>query len=158
MIVNIFNRTEILSTMPKRAIITGISGQDGYFLSRLLIDKGYDVIGIVRRNSSTRMGTVDVLPEQYRKKVTVVNGDVTDSSFCDSVMAKYTPDEVYHLAAQSFVAYSFHNPSSTYDINIGGTLNIFNAVKEHSPKSRVYFAATSEMYGQIIRKESCKSF
>ncbi len=136
--------------MTRRAIITGISGQDGYFLTRLLIDKGYDVIGIVRRNSSTRMGTVDVLPEQYREKVTIVNGDITDSSFCDSIMAKYTPDEVYHLAAQSFVAYSFHNPSSTYDINIGGTLNIFNAVKEHSPKSRVYFAATSEMYGQPL--------
>ncbi|MGC8725547.1 MAG: GDP-mannose 4,6-dehydratase [Thermoplasmata archaeon] len=132
----------------KKALITGISGQDGYFLSQLLIDKGYEVHGIVRRNSQMSNGTLDYLSDKYKGHITVHYGDITDALFIEETVKKVKPDELYHLAAQSFVGYSFKNPSSTYDINIGGTLNVVNAVKEYSPSTKLYFAGTSELYGQ----------
>jgi GDPmannose 4,6-dehydratase len=132
----------------KKALITGISGQDGYFLSQMLIDKGYEVHGIVRRNSQMSNGTLDYLPDKYKGHIIVHYGDITDALFIEETVKKVKPDELYHLAAQSFVGYSFKNPSSTYDINIGGTLNVVNAVKEYSPSTKLYFAGTSELYGQ----------
>jgi len=132
----------------KKALITGISGQDGYFLSQLLIDKGYEVHGIVRRNSQMSNGTLDYLPDKYKGHIMVHYGDITDALFIEETIKKVKPNELYHLAAQSFVGYSFKNPSSTYDINIGGTLNVVNAVKEYSPSTKLYFAGTSELYGQ----------
>ena len=131
-----------------KAIITGISGQDGYFLSQLLLSKGYEVHGIVRRNSSMTQGTVDILPDNIRDKIHIEYGDITDVNFLMDLMHKEKPDEIYHLAAQSFVGYSFQNALSTYDVNIGGTLNICNAVRDSSPDTKLYFAATSELYGQ----------
>ena len=97
-----------------KAIITGISGQDGYFLSQLLLSKGYEVHGIVRRNSSMTQGTVDFLPENIREKIHIEYGDITDVNFLMDLMHKEKPDEIYHLAAQSFVGYSFQNALSTY--------------------------------------------
>lgn len=132
----------------KRALITGVSGQDGYFLSQMLLDKGYEVHGTVRRNSRMSQGTLEKMENKYRQNLNLHYGDVTDGTFVTQLIKENDFDEVYHLAAQSFVAYSFKNPSSTYDINIGGTLNVVNAVKDVSPHSRFYFAATSEMFGQ----------
>ena len=132
----------------KKVIITGISGQDGLFLTRLLLKKGYEVQGIIRRNSSMSIGNLKFLDKEQLNKVSLQYGDLTDAGFFARIMKKEEPDELYHLAAQSFVGYSFQNPSSTYDVNISGTLNIVNAVKEHSPDTRVYFAASSEIYGQ----------
>lgn len=131
-----------------KAIITGISGQDGYFLSQLLFSKGYEVHGVVRRNSSMSKGTVELLPSNIRKEIVIHYGDITDVNFLSKTLQKEKPEELYHLAAQSFVGYSFQNPSSTYDVNISGTLNVANAVKDYSPNTRMYFAATSEMFGQ----------
>ena len=131
-----------------KAIITGISGQDGYFLSQLLLSKGYEVHGILRRNSSMTQGTVDLLPENIKKQINIHYGDITDENFLSNLLQKEKPEELYHLAAQSFVGYSFQNALSTYDANIGGTLNVCNAVKDYSPDTRMYFAATSEMFGQ----------
>ena len=131
-----------------KAIITGISGQDGYLLSQLLLSKGYEVHGILRRNSSMTQGTVDLLPENIRKQIIIHYGDITDGNFLSNLLQKEKPDELYHLAAQSFVGYSFQNALSTYDANIGGTLNVCNAVKDSSPDTRMYFAATSELFGQ----------
>lgn len=131
-----------------KAIITGISGQDGYFLSQLLLSKGYEVHGILRRNSSMTQGTVDLLPENIRKQIVIHYGDITDGHFLSSLLEKEKPEELYHLAAQSFVGYSFQNALSTYDANIGGTLNVCNAIKDSSPDTRLYFAATSELFGQ----------
>ena len=131
-----------------KAIITGISGQDGYFLTQLLLSKGYEVHGILRRNSSMNQGTVDFLPDNVRKQIVVNYGDITDANFISNMLKKEKPDEIYHLAAQSFVGYSFQNALSTYDVNIGGTLNVCNAVKDSSPDTRMYFAATSELFGQ----------
>lgn len=131
-----------------KAIITGISGQDGFFLSQFLLSKGYEVHGVLRRTSSMTQGTVDLLPEKIRKQITIHYGDITDGNFISNLLSSEKPDEVYHLAAQSFVGYSFQNAPSTYDANIGGTLNICNAIKESSQDTRMYFAATSELYGQ----------
>ena len=131
-----------------KALITGISGQDGYFLSKLLYSKGYEIHGVVRRNSSMSVGNLGLLPEKVKDQVKIHYGDLTDANFFAKLLADEKPDELYHLAAQSFVGYSFQNPSSTYDVNISGTLNVANAVKDYSPKTRMYFAATSEMFGQ----------
>lgn len=132
----------------KKTIITGISGQDGYFLSKLLHKKGYEIHGIVRRNSSMSLGNVSLLPQDVRESIIIHYGDLTDASFFAKLLQDEKPDELYHLAAQSFVGYSFQNPSSTYDVNISGTLNVINAIKGYSPDTKMYFAGTSEMYGQ----------
>ncbi|MCL4336591.1 MAG: GDP-mannose 4,6-dehydratase [Candidatus Thermoplasmatota archaeon] len=131
-----------------KVLITGISGQDGFFLSKLLFEKGYEIQGVIRRNSSMSQGTVSLLPEEIRKNVVIHYGDLTDANFFAKLLRNEKPEELYHLAAQSFVGYSFQNPSSTYDVNISGTLNIVNAIKDYSPNTRMYFAATSEMFGQ----------
>ena len=131
-----------------KALITGISGQDGYFLAQFLLSKGYEVHGILRRNSSMRRGTLDLLPENITKQIIIHYGDITDSNFISNILREQKPDELYHLAAQSFVGYSFQNALSTYDANIGGTLHVSNAVKDLSPNTRMYFAATSELFGQ----------
>ena len=131
-----------------KAVVTGISGQDGYFLSQLLISKGYEVHGVLRRNSSMTQGTVDLLPESIKKQIVIHYGDITDGHFLATLLESEKPDELYHMAAQSFVGYSFQNALSTYDANIGGTLNVCNAVKDSSPNTRLYFASTSELFGQ----------
>ncbi|MDS0256821.1 GDP-mannose 4,6-dehydratase [Thermoplasmatales archaeon AK] len=131
-----------------KAIITGVSGQDGYFLTQFLLSKGYEVHGILRRNSAMTQGNLDLLPENIRRQINIHYGDITDGNFLSSLLQKEKPEELYHLAAQSFVGYSFQNALSTYDANIGGTLNVCNAVKDYSPDTRMYFAATSELFGQ----------
>ncbi len=131
-----------------KAIITGISGQDGYFLSQLLLSKGYEVHGVLRRNSSMTCGTMDLLPDNIKNQIVIHYGDITDGTFLFNLLRNEQPEEIYHLAAQSFVGYSFQNALSTYDANIGGTLNICNAIKDYSPDTRLYFAATSELFGQ----------
>lgn len=131
-----------------KALITGITGQDGFFLSKLLLSKGYEVHGIIRRNSAMSTGNLEHLESNLFSQLNIHYGDLTDSGFFMELLREVKPDEMYHLAAQSFVGYSFENPSSTYDVNIGGTLNVVNAVKSTSPDTRLYFAATSELYGQ----------
>jgi GDPmannose 4,6-dehydratase len=132
----------------KKAFITGITGQDGYFLTKLLLQKNYEVHGLIRRNSQKSIGNLSYLPKEELEKITIHWGDITDHIIIDSIIKKQQFDEIYHLAAQSFVFLSFSNPKSTYDINIGGTLNIVSAMKEYSPHSKLYFAATSELYGK----------
>ena len=142
--------SELLQTSPmKKALITGITGQDGFFLSRWLLDLGYEVHGFVRRNSAASLGNLHALREDELKRITIQWGDVTDHTIVDSVVREGQYDEIYHLAAQSFVGASFTNPSLTYKTNIEGTLNFVNAIKEYSKHSRFYFAATSELYGKV---------
>jgi GDPmannose 4,6-dehydratase len=133
----------------KKALITGITGQDGYFLSKLLLSKGYEVYGIIRRNSNMHQGTLEKLNPEERKLIKLHYGDITDNNFILNTIEKIQPDEVYHLAAQSFVGYSFENPTFTYHNNIMGTLNVLNAIKEKSKDTRLYFAATSELFGKV---------
>lgn len=132
----------------KKALITGITGQDGYFLSKLLYSKGYEIHGVVRRNSSMSKGNLKFLETEIIDSIHIHYGDLTDAGFFAKLLSNECPDELYHLAAQSFVGYSFENPSSTYDVNISGTLNISNALKDYSPSTKMYFAATSELFGQ----------
>ncbi|MEM3289972.1 MAG: GDP-mannose 4,6-dehydratase [Candidatus Micrarchaeaceae archaeon] len=134
-----------------KALITGITGQDGYFLSQFLLSKGYEVYGIARRNSTKKLGTIDFLPENLKNQIHIYYGDITDTNFINEVVSELKPDELYHLAVQSFVAYSFTNPSYTYDVNIGGTLNVVNAVRDHSKDTKLYFAGTSELYGKPVK-------
>ena len=93
-------------------------------------------------------GTVDLLPEDVRKQITLHYGDITDGHFLSTLLEREKPEELYHLAAQSFVGYSFQNALSTYDTNIEGTLNVCDAIKDSSSDTRTYFAATSELLGQ----------
>ncbi len=131
----------------KKALITGITGQDGYFISQLLLEKGYEVSGIVRKGSDKGMGTLEMLPKEKVKRIDLRYGDITDAQFINSTVKELQPDELYHLAAQSYVGYSFQNPQATLKTNMIGTLNVLNAVKEVSPGSKFYFSGTSEIYG-----------
>ena len=131
-----------------KAFITGITGQDGYFLSQYLLKKGYEVHCLIRRNSNMTRGSFDLLQQNIQKQINIHYGDVLDENYIHSIVKEEKFDELYHLAAQSFVAYSFENPASTYDINIGGTLNIVNAIKDANPNTRLYFAGTSELFGK----------
>jgi len=129
----------------KTALITGSTGQDAFYLTKLLIEKGYTVHGIVRRHAHFDLCTLKCLPPEY--KINLHYGDVTDASIIYNLIGLIKPDELYHLAAQSHVQVSFQNPDTTYQINTGGTLNILNAIKMLSPKTRLYFAGTSEQFG-----------
>ncbi len=133
----------------KIALITGISGQDGSYLAELLLSKGYEVHGLIRRlaleNKENRFSRLNGI----LKKIRVHDGDVTNYQTIWRLIAKIKPDEVYHLAAQSFVGLSFLDDFSTLDTNISGTHHILSAVKEMSPKSKFYFAGSSEMFGNV---------
>ena len=102
----------------------------------------------IHDGSNYSQSNLGLLPEKVRESIIIHYGDLTDANFFAKLLQNEKPDELYHLAAQSFVGYSFQNPSSTYDVNISGTLNVVNAIKDYSPATRMYFAASSEMYGQ----------
>ncbi|HEX9296640.1 MAG TPA: GDP-mannose 4,6-dehydratase [Polyangiaceae bacterium] len=134
--------------MSKTALITGITGQDGSYLAELLLDQGYEVHGMVRR--------VALEAPEYRlhrlrgilDRVTLHAGSLESHASIFSLVDKLKPGECYHLAAQSFVNYSFEDAFSTFDTNINGTLHLLSSIKDRSPGTRFYFAATSEMFGK----------
>lgn len=133
----------------KRALITGITGQDGSYLAEFLISKGYDVHGIVRRvaledpeNRLTRIAAV-------RDRLTLHSASMESYASIHQVVGKVKPDECYHLAAQSFVSYSFDDEFSTINANINGTHYLLAAVKNIVPNCRFYFAGSSEMFGKV---------
>ena len=123
-----------------KALITGVTGQDGWYLTNLLISKGYEVHGLVRRTSTRN---ADVLTRLHK----VVSGSVENYTSIASIIQLEQYDEIYHLAAQSFVTESFIDPATTIDINVNGTLNILEAIRHFSKHTKLYFAATSEMFG-----------
>ena len=135
--------------MPKVALITGITGQDGSYLAELLLSKGYHVHGIVRRvaleDKTHRLWRIkDILND-----VTLHSASLESYSSIYKIFQKIKPDEVYHLAAQSYVAYSFEDEFSTFNMNINGTHHILSAAKEFSNKLKFYFAGSSEMFGKV---------
>jgi len=139
--------------MKKRALITGITGQDGSFLAELLLEKGYEVFGLVRRKSELSYGNANHLVG----KVTFVDGDITDPSSLIRAMKQSDADEVYNLAAQSFVATSWEQPIYTGQCDALGCTNILEAVRLVKPSARFYQASTSEMFGlvqEIPQKET----
>lgn len=120
------------------AIITGVSGQDGYYLSQLLVKKNYTVIGLTKPRSEVK---------HLDPRVKIEYGDLTDASCIYSLIEKYRPDEIYNLAAQSHVGDSFKIPQQTCEVNYSGYLNILLAARKIVPHCRIYQACTSEMYG-----------
>jgi GDPmannose 4,6-dehydratase len=138
--------------MSKKAIITGITGQDGSYLAELLLEKGYEVHGIIRRASSFNTGRIDHLySDRHDKNVKLFlhYGDVTDSSNLNRLLEKTNPDEIYNLAAQSHVKVSFDVPEYTAEVDAIGTLRFLDAIKETGIKTKFYQASTSELYGKV---------
>ena len=138
--------------MSKKAIITGITGQDGSYLAELLLEKGYEVHGIIRRASSFNTGRIDHLyKDRHNKDVKLFlhYGDVTDTSNLNRLLEKVEPNEIYNLAAQSHVKVSFDVPEYTAEVDAIGTLRFLDAIKETGIKTKFYQASTSELYGKV---------
>lgn len=133
--------------MAKKALITGVTGQDGAYLSKLLLEKGYEVYGAYRRTASTDFGRLAELGVE--KEVHRVAFDLLEGSNILRVFEKIKPDEVYNLAAQSFVALSFEQPVYTADADALGAARMLEAVRVFSPEARFYQASTSEMFGKV---------
>ncbi len=136
----------------KKALITGITGQDGSYLTELLLEKGYTVHGIVRRSSSFNRGRIEHLIQNrniYGERLFLHYGDLTDSSALNRIIEKTAPDEVYNLAAQSHVGISFNVPEYTCDVDAIGVVRILDALRETgmAGSSRFYQASTSELFG-----------
>ena len=138
----------------KKAFITGITGQDGYYLSKLLIDKGYEVHGTIRRSSSINTARIDELISKYQDKglLQLYYSDLLDSSSMYSLIDKIKPDEVYNLAAQSHVSVSFKNPLYSTQTGTIGSVSLLEAVKNVDHNIKFYQASSSEMYGGGIKE------
>lgn len=139
--------------MNKVALVTGITGQDGSYLAEQLLEKGYEVHGIIRRNSSDHKGHLSAQTGYHNplKEVNLHYGDITDSSNIERIIGKLRPDEIYNLAAQSHVRISFDIPEYTANVDAVGTLRILEAIKSNDliSKTRFYQASTSELYGEV---------
>ena len=134
----------------KRAFITGITGQDGSYLAELLLDKGYDVHGLVRRSSSFNRGRIDPIWTTHPQAVDHLHlhyGDMTDGVSLVNLIGQIKPDEVYNLAAQSHVKVSFEMPEYTASADGIGTIRLLEAIRSMAPRARFYQASTSEMFG-----------
>ena len=129
----------------KKALITGITGQDGSYLTELLLEKGYKVYGLIRRKSREDFGNV----EHLKDKITFIYADMTDLASLVNAVKISDADEIYNLAAQSFVKSSWDSPVSTAEINALGVLNLLEAVRLVKPTARFYQASTSEMFGKV---------
>jgi GDPmannose 4,6-dehydratase len=133
----------------KKVLITGITGQDGSYLAEFLLEKGYEVHGIVRRaaleNPHSRFSRI----RHIQTDLYLHPGDITNYASVLEVFDTVRPDECFHLAAQSFVGESFKDPFTTFKVNTEGTLHILAAAKKKAPRCKIYFAATSEMYGEV---------
>jgi GDPmannose 4,6-dehydratase len=139
--------------MAKTALITGITGQDGSYLAELLLEKGYEVHGIIRRASTFNTSRIDHIyndPHNPNVKMFLHYGDLADSSNVSRLMEKIAPDEVYHLAAQSHVRVSFDIPEYTGDVTALGTLRLLDAIRETGVNAKFYQASSSEMYGKVM--------
>ena len=136
----------------KKALITGITGQDGSYLTELLLKKGYEVHGIIRRSSSFNTFRIDHLYKDesiLNKTLFLHYGDLTDSSNLNRLVEKIQPDEIYNLGAQSHVQVSFEIPEYTAEVDGVGTLRFLDAIRETGIKTKFYQASTSELYGKV---------
>ena len=131
--------------MTKSALITGITGQDGSYLAELLLDKGYEVHGLVRRLSTPNITRI----EHISDRINLVEGDLTDQSSLNNAMLEVKPDEVYNLAAQSFVGTSWNQPVLTGDVTGIGAVRLLEAVRHFCKDARIYQASSSEMFGKV---------
>lgn len=144
----------------KKALITGITGQDGSYLTELLLKKGYEVHGIIRRSSTFNTGRINHIfedPHKKDKRLVLYYGDLSDSSNISRLIEKVKPDEIYHLGAQTHVRVSFDIPEYTSDVTGLGSLRILDAIKQTGLKTKFYQASSSEMFGkaqEIPQKET----
>jgi len=137
----------------KRALITGITGQDGSYLAELLLSKGYEVFGIIRRSSSFNTERIDHLyqdPHEPNTRLRMLYGDLSDSSSLNNVLRKTQPDEIYNLGAQSHVRVSFDIPEYTGEVSGLGTVRLLEAIRETGISPRFYQASSSELYGKAV--------
>ena len=138
--------------MAKKALVTGITGQDGSYLAELLLGKGYEVHGIIRRASTFNTGRLDSIyadPHSGRTRLFLHYGDLSDASALARLVGKIQPEEVYNLAAQSHVRVSFDSPEYTTDITATGTVRLLEAIRETGIQPRFYQASSSEMFGKV---------
>ena len=151
--IDILKGTKLIKfiKMKKKAFITGISGQDGSYLTELLIKKNYKVYGIVRRNSVVEHQKNRL--DHLSKDLELIYGDLLNESSISQLLKKIKPNEIYNLAAQSHVRISFDIPEFTAKTNAIGVLNLLQAFKNESPKSRFYQASSSEMFGRSVDKD-----
>src|ERR687884_847530 len=139
--------------MAKRALITGITGQDGSFLTELLLETGYEVYGIIRRSSSFNTDRIDHLyqdPHEPGTRLRLVYGDLNDSSSLNTVLRQIEPDEIYNLGAQSHVRVSFDVPEYTGEVTGLGTVRLLEAIREAGIQPKFYQASSSELYGKVV--------
>ena len=139
--------------MTKRALITGITGQDGSYLAEFLLDQGYEVFGMVRRSSTVTFERIAHLQDD----VTMVYADLLDQASMIEVLNKYRPDEVYNLAAQSFVPTSFSQPVLTGEVTALGVTRLLDAIRLVNPDIRFYQASSSEMFGKVVEVPQTES-
>ena len=138
--------------MTKRALITGITGQDGSYLAELLLEKGYEVHGIIRRSSSFNTQRIDHIyrdAHDPKSRLFLAHGDLSDSSALNTILRKVEPDEIYNLGAQSHVRVSFDTPEYTTDVTALGTIRILEAIREVGISPKFYQASSSEMFGKV---------
>ena len=138
--------------MAKKALITGITGQDGSYLAELLLSKGYEVHGIIRRASTFNTGRLEAIyqdPHESGKRLFLHYGDLSDGSALSRMLGKIRPDEIYNLAAQSHVRVSFDAAEYTADVTGTGTVRLLEAIRETEIKARFYQASSSEMFGMV---------
>src|SRR5205814_4427215 len=134
----------------KKALVTGITGQDGSYLTELLLSKGYTVYGIIRRSSSFNTGRIDHIyqdPHDAKPRLRLVYGDLNDASSLNRIIRSVQPDEIYHLGAQSHVRVSFDVPEYTGEITGMGTTRLLEAIRETGINTKFYNASSSEMFG-----------
>jgi GDPmannose 4,6-dehydratase len=131
--------------MAKTALITGLTGQDGSYLAEFLLEQGYNVVGMVRRSSTVNFGRI----EHIQNHVTMVHGDLLDQTSLIDIMAEYRPDEIYNLAAQSFVPVSWKQPVLTGEFTAIGVTRVLEAMRTTVPQARFYQASSSEMFGKV---------
>src|ERR1700681_3895903 len=139
--------------MAKTALISGITGQDGSFLAELLLEKGYDVYGIIRRSSSFNTDRIDHLyqdPHKSGTRLRLLYGDLNDSSSLNTILRRVLPDEIYNLGAQSHVRVSFDIPEYTGEVTGLGTVRLLEAIRELGMTPKFYQASSSELYGKVI--------
>jgi len=142
----------------KKALITGVNGQDGSYLTELLLEKGYDVHGIVRRTSSFSRARIDpIYGKNAKGKLNLHYGDMSDEKNLRKLVETIRPEEVYHLASQSHVGISFEMPEYSTDVNALGTLRLLEAIHDYSPESRFYQASTSELFGDADESPQTES-
>ena len=140
--------------MAKKALITGVTGQDGSYLSEILLGKGYEVHGLIRRSSSFNTGRIDhiINDKKYNDQFFFHYGDLTDASCLNRILEKISPNEIYNLAAQSHVKVSFDIPDYTAQVDALGTLRFLDAIRETQIDTKFYQASTSELFGKVREK------